>query len=757
MSILGSGILFALGLFARATVLLGATALVMLALRRATAATRHRVGTAGLALALMLPALCLVVPRLAVPLGGRLSAWTASAPRMPWLALALGFWAAGTLVVAARLVVGALRVQRLASEASPVEDADWIEDQHAAARRLELDRPVDVRESEAVPVAITSGWRRPFLLVGRAARLWAADRRQVVLLHELAHVKRGDWPALLLAELAVAVYWFHPVAQWLGRRVRRDAEQACDELVIASGTKPSVYAAHLLGIFRALGATPQAAAPALAIARPHHFEERLRAILEPHAAGRPGAWAPRLAAVGLVAVSAVVAAIQPLAPVALAAAHPCARPCPKARGGVVPVVAAPGAPEADQDAVEAPEPAPGRSVKAIWSTRTSETIDVARKTVTGFVKASNPRTRDGSDWYSEGMRLHRKHKYEEAIAAFEKSIEDGHNEAAASYNIACGYALLGQNDKAFEWLKRSMDEGFDLAAYIGHDDDLDGLRDDPRWPEYKKLARAQKADEHKGEAKAAASRYERLVARNPKSGEPFFDIGRELLNADQYDLSAKAFQTSADRGYRVGTSLYNAACALSRGDRKDQALDMLRKSLDAGFDQPDMFDSDDDLDNVRKDPRFAALADDAAELSLPGYSSGPWSARSRSTRARWREAAKGFASYAEKHPTVGRAWFNLGFASLAADRPDDAAAAFHKAFDLGYRKPTTMYNLACSYARLDQKDAAFDWLFKAVDAGFDETWTLRTDDDLDNLRGDGRFRKAVEVARTKDGKTETSW
>ncbi len=185
-------------------------------------------------------------------------------------------------------------------EGTPIEDAAWIEDQHAAARRLDLDRPVDVRESEGVPVAITSGWRRPFLLVGRAARLWAADRRQVVLLHELAHVKRSDWPALLVAEAAVALYWFHPLAQWLGRRVRRDAEQACDELVIASGTKPSVYAAHLLGIFRALGATPQAASPALAIARPHHFEERLRAILDPRASRKtrrvgpaPGGRRPR--------------------------------------------------------------------------------------------------------------------------------------------------------------------------------------------------------------------------------------------------------------------------------------------------------------------------------------------------------------------------------------------------------------------------------------------------------------------------------
>jgi Flp pilus assembly protein TadD len=51
----------------------------------------------------------------------------------------------------------------------------------------------------------------------------------------------------------------------------------------------------------------------------------------------------------------------------------------------------------------------------------------------------------------------------------------------------------------------------------------------------------------------------------------------------------------------------------------------------------------------------------------------------------------------------GRAWFNLGFASLAGERPDAAAEAFQKALELNYRKPTTMYNLACTYARLDQK------------------------------------------------------
>jgi Flp pilus assembly protein TadD len=348
------------------------------------------------------------------------------------------------------------------------------------------------------------------------------------------------------------------------------------------------------------------------------------------------------------------------------------------------------------------------------------------------------------------MQLHRKGDYKEAIAAFGKAIEDGYREDAASYNIACGYALLGEKDKAFEWLKRAMDEGFELAGYLRSDDDLENLHGDPRWAELKKSAVEQKSSGEKAEARGAASRYDRLVAKAPKGGEPFFDIGRELLRVDRYDLAAKAFQASADRGYRVSTSLYNQACALSLDGKKDAALDMLRRALDAGFDQPDMFEKDDDLDNVRGDPRFAALEQEAHDLSLPGYGNGPWNWGSRSNRAKWREAAKRFEAYADKHPQSGRAWYNLGYSRLAGDRPEDAAAAFKKALDLGYRKPETMYNLACSYARLDQKDAAFDWLFKAIDAGFDETWTLRHDDDLDNLRGDGRYRKAVEIARARD-------
>jgi tetratricopeptide (TPR) repeat protein len=215
-------------------------------------------------------------------------------------------------------------------------------------------------------------------------------------------------------------------------------------------------------------------------------------------------------------------------------------------------------------------------------------------------------------------------------------------------------------------------------------------------------------------------------------------------------LAAQAFETSAARGYKEGASLYNTACALSLKGNRARALDYLEKSLEAGFDDVGLFRKDDDLDNVRGEPRYRELLKMAQDLELHRFDDfGGHKKWLRSTRlAAWREVEQHFDDYTRRHPESARAWFNLGYARIEGDRPAEAIPAFQHALDRNYRKPTTMYNLACAYSLMDRKDEAFQWLFKALDAGFDVNGMLRGDDDLDNLRGDPRFRQAL--ARAKD-------
>ncbi len=88
----------------------------------------------------------------------------------------------------------------------------------------------------------------------------------------------------------------------------------------------------------------------------------------------------------------------------------------------------------------------------------------------------------GRAWQQYGFALHQLSRYEAAIEAFEQSIELGFQPTTSMYNIACGYALLGNSEAALDWLTRAMDMGFvGRNDLLRTDTDLDTIRDNPRF------------------------------------------------------------------------------------------------------------------------------------------------------------------------------------------------------------------------------------------------------------------------------------
>lgn len=143
------------------------------------------------------------------------------------------------------------------------------------------------------------------------AASWASERLRTVLLHELAHVQRRDLATQLLAQIATAVYWFHPLVWLAYRRLRQERERACDDIVLSEGISGAEYAGHLIDLARRLAAHPRADAPAMAEAR--DLELRVRAVLDPkqrrRSAGRKMAIAMTSIAMGLVLTVASFRAI----------------------------------------------------------------------------------------------------------------------------------------------------------------------------------------------------------------------------------------------------------------------------------------------------------------------------------------------------------------------------------------------------------------------------------------------------------------
>jgi predicted nucleic acid-binding Zn-ribbon protein len=158
---------------------------------------------------------------------------------------------------------------------------------------------------------MAGGVWRPLIFLPADAASWTAERRDVVLAHELSHIAGRDPIRHIAARFAVGCYWFHPLAWLAATQASLAREQACDEAVLALGVRPSEYARVLLDLAETMGRPRPAAA--LSMVERTLLETRLMAILD------HGVRPSRLRQSFLPAAAAALLALM------LAAAQPAAR------------------------------------------------------------------------------------------------------------------------------------------------------------------------------------------------------------------------------------------------------------------------------------------------------------------------------------------------------------------------------------------------------------------------------------------------
>jgi HEAT repeat protein/beta-lactamase regulating signal transducer with metallopeptidase domain len=332
-------VLFAL----KVTLLLGIGFLASLSFRKASASSRHLLWTTTFVALLALPfagGLGLVAKDLTIPIAllpaapgsGASTVRTGDAPPVAMLVAtrsapprdgrdaqldrapgksndlvsstataAVLVWAFGTALLFARLGAGIVASIREVLRAREVQDDAWDRLLDAACARLRLRGEVSLRASARTRLPMTIGLFHPTILLPESAASYAAPRRQAVLLHELAHVRRRDCLTLFLAQLVSAIYWWNPLVWLAARDMRLLSERASDDLVLATGTPPADYAHDLLEMARGLNEERFTPLASVAMAHRSRFEERLLAILDPGMArGVVGArWALGLGAFAL--------------------------------------------------------------------------------------------------------------------------------------------------------------------------------------------------------------------------------------------------------------------------------------------------------------------------------------------------------------------------------------------------------------------------------------------------------------------------
>ena len=224
-------------------------------------------------------------------------------------------WALGCGAGLVSLGVAAFRFRRLARGATPIRDPAWIRSTDMLRKRARVRADALILFSAQVATPMTGGPLRPVILLPASARSWTPGRLEMVVSHELVHVRRRDALWRLVAGAVVALYWFHPLT-WLASRLAAAArERSCDEEVLALGIRPSAYARHLFSLASEIAPCPRVLS--LPVVQHPRLEIRIKSILERH---RPRFSRIRtnaaLTVVGVVGMVAACARPVPMDPVA---------------------------------------------------------------------------------------------------------------------------------------------------------------------------------------------------------------------------------------------------------------------------------------------------------------------------------------------------------------------------------------------------------------------------------------------------------
>ena len=239
-----------------------------------------------------------------------------------WAFYLFAGWILGAGLLLLRLSVGLWRVCQIRSKCSEVDLADLdpaiagILRDFGSRRRVKLCVSGDL----AVPTAI-GFFRSAIVFPAWLLPQLSPEEIKVILLHELAHLRRWDDWTNLSQKLVKAVFFFHPAVWWIESRLTLEREMACDDMVLAQTVSPRVYASSLISFAEKLQNARALTMAQTLVSRMRDMSLRVAQILDTERPSRTGLWKPAL---GLSAgMLALVLGAAPYTPplVAFQAAH----------------------------------------------------------------------------------------------------------------------------------------------------------------------------------------------------------------------------------------------------------------------------------------------------------------------------------------------------------------------------------------------------------------------------------------------------
>jgi len=163
---------------------------------------------------------------------------------MPWLD---AMWLAGVLIFSVRTAGGWYVIRTLRRSGLVAVPAEVRSMFSRLASRIGIKRRIDLYISERISGPLAMGVIHSVVLLPvSAVTHLTPGQLEVVLVHELAHIRRGDYLWNMVQTMAETLFFFHPAVWWVSGSLRQQRELCCDDVALACCSDPVVYATALL-------------------------------------------------------------------------------------------------------------------------------------------------------------------------------------------------------------------------------------------------------------------------------------------------------------------------------------------------------------------------------------------------------------------------------------------------------------------------------------------------------------------------------
>lgn len=192
----------------------------------------------------------------------------------------VALWLLGVCAIATRSFLHWRRLARIVREAVELP-RDWQFNLIQLSQRFGVLRPVRLLASVRVHSPMLIGWFKPAILLPVSLLSgFTPAQIELIIAHELSHVRRFDYIANL-AQIAIeTLLFYHPLVHWISRDVRQAREQCCDDLVLTLGGGNAIAYARTLADLEELQHDYGTAVPALGIGG-GELLARIRRIVDP--------------------------------------------------------------------------------------------------------------------------------------------------------------------------------------------------------------------------------------------------------------------------------------------------------------------------------------------------------------------------------------------------------------------------------------------------------------------------------------------